>query len=59
MTLKDTHYAAYIRDPKFNGECLRSDERIQNTEFIHKVATRKSGTEHSAEVTAELAEHRN
>jgi hypothetical protein len=52
MTLKDIHYAAYIRDPKFNGECLRSDERIQKTEFIHKVATRKYGSGHSAEVMA-------
>ena len=56
MVLKDIHYAAHIHDPKFNGECLRSDERIQKTEFIPKVATRKSGTEHSAEVTVELAE---
>ena len=59
MTLKDVHYAAHIRDPKFNGESLRSDERIQKTEFIHKAATRKCGTKHSAEVTAEHAEYRN
>jgi hypothetical protein len=59
MTLKDTHYTAHIRDPKFSGECLLIDERIQKTEFIHKAATRKIGTEHSAEVMAELAEYRN
>jgi len=28
-------------------------------QYIHKVATRKCGTEHSAEVTAELVEYRN
>jgi hypothetical protein len=58
MALKHIHYAAHILDPKFKGECLSKDEQIQGTEFIDKVATRKFGTEHSAEVIAELAEYR-
>jgi len=51
-------YATHVLDLKFNGECLSSEERIQKTKFIDKVATRKFGTEHSAEVIAKLAEHR-
>jgi hypothetical protein len=58
MALKDIHYAAHILDPKFNGECLSKSEQIQGAEFIDKVVTRKSGTERSAEVIAELAEYR-
>jgi hypothetical protein len=58
MALKHIHYAAHILDPKFNGECLSRDEQIQGTEFIDKLATGKFGTEHSAEVIAELVEYR-
>jgi hypothetical protein len=43
-------------DPKFNWECV-NNEQIQETEFINKVATRKYGTKHSAEVTTELTEY--
>jgi hypothetical protein len=50
VTLKNIQYAAHIRDPKFNGEYLSRDERIQKTEIIHKVATRNFCTEHSADV---------
>jgi len=33
------------------------DKRIQKTKFIDNVATRKFGTEHSAEMIAKLAEY--
>ena len=56
---EDVYYVAHTLNPKFNGECLSRDSLIKKkTEFIEKVATRKSGSERSAEVVAELAEYR-
>jgi hypothetical protein len=55
IALKHIYYAAHVLDPKFNGECLSRDEQIQGTEFIDKVATRKFGAEHLAEVIAAVA----
>ena len=48
----------HILDPKFDGECLSRDERIQKTEFIDKIASRKFDTEHSADVITEHTEYR-
>jgi hypothetical protein len=49
----------HILGPKFNGECLTRNERIKKKKnFIDKIASRKFGTVHSADVITELAEYR-
>jgi hypothetical protein len=55
---RDIHYATHILNPKLNEEGLTRDERIHKVEFNDKIATKKFGTEHSAEMIIELTEYR-